>query len=205
MKGKRPLGFGTFHCKGRICLSTIFCCISIPLHQLRMASFEHLRCSARMCASLRVCVCVGLPSPLTHRHSQTHTHTRRHTHTHTDTDTHTRRHTHTHTLTPFSLLLCGPCARQADLSNHTMLYARFSTRTVNTPYIVRKLLSPQTLYFLVDVQWHADGATPPSIQGMQGALLACSWWLCAHVCWLFCLHMHACRHTHTHSCVHVSF
>ena len=66
-----------------------------------------------------------------------------------------------------------PCALQADLSNLTRVVASFAVRSSTTPFVLRLHPTPQRAYFVVDMQWHAEGTTPPPLYGDQGG---------AHVC-----------------------
>ena len=78
-----------------------------------------------------------------------------------------------HKNTPSSLLLTSPfhpTLNQADVSNFTRLSLSFEPRSASTPFVVRLLHAPEQVYFLVNVQYHADGIDAPSLHGQQGVL-----------------------------------
>ena len=56
------------------------------------------------------------------------------------------------------------------MSNFTRLSLSFEPRSASTPFVVRLLHAPEQVYFLVNVQYHADGIDAPSLHGQQGVL-----------------------------------
>ena len=79
--------------------------------------------------------------------------------------------TQEHTFTLASRLPLPPRPlNQADVSNFTRLSLSFEPRSASTPFVVRLLHAPEQVYFLVNVQYHADGVDAPSLHGQQGVL-----------------------------------
>ena len=102
--------------------------------------------------------------------------------------THINTRTHPHPC--FSHLPLPPnphSLNQADVSNFTRLSLSFEPRSASTPFVVRLLHAPEQVYFLVNVQYHADGIDAPSLHGQQGVLtdnkkgrdgcVCVCWWL----------------------------